>query len=93
MGGTASQVSGPGIDTNVWSARTLFLFQDASGAGAGQPPAADFTASCTSLTCDFDASVDGPRRHDHVVRLDLRRRQHGHRRPTSHDYAAAGTRG
>ncbi len=56
VGGTASKVSGPGIDTNVWSARTLFLFQDASGAGAGQPPIADFTAICTSLNCDFDAS-------------------------------------
>ncbi len=56
VGGTATQVSGPGIDTNVWTSRALFLFQNANGTPAGQPPVADFTASCTSLACDFDAS-------------------------------------
>ncbi len=56
VGGTATQVSGPGIDTDIWTSRALFLHQDSDGDPAGQPPVADFTASCTSLTCDFDAS-------------------------------------
>ncbi len=56
VGGTATQVSGPGIDTNVWTSRALFLFQSANGTPAGQPPVADFTASCNGLACDFDAS-------------------------------------
>ncbi len=56
VGGTAAQVSGPGIDNNVWTSRALFLNQNANGNPAGQPPVADFTASCTSLACNFNAS-------------------------------------
>lgn len=54
--GTAADVSGPGIDTAVWGTRAMFLHQDGDGTGADLPPTAEFTATCASLTCDFDAS-------------------------------------
>ncbi len=60
VGGTATQVSGPGVDTNLWAARTLFLYQDQNGNGAApvgnRPPTASFTASCSQLSCSFDSS-------------------------------------
>ncbi len=56
VAGTAAAVSGPQIDGINWSARTLFLYQDGAGQGAGLPPTAAFTADCTSRSCTFDAS-------------------------------------
>ncbi len=60
VGGTATQVSGPGVDTNLWAARTLFLYQDQNGNGAApagnRAPTASFTASCSELTCSFNSS-------------------------------------
>lgn len=54
VAGTAEQASGPGIDANLWDARSLFVHQ---GEGQAAPvPVAEFTSSCDELTCDFDAS-------------------------------------
>ncbi len=56
--GTGSVVSGPAVDGVDWSGTTLFA---RSGAVDPDPdpepdPVADFTVSCSELTCDFDAS-------------------------------------
>ncbi len=56
VAGTETVTSGPGVDANLWNSRALFLYQDASGSGAGSTPTASFTRSCTSLSCTFDAS-------------------------------------
>jgi PKD repeat protein len=56
VAGTASIVSGP-ENGQAWSARALFLFQDATGGVAAQPPVARFTVSCTGLTCQTDGST------------------------------------
>jgi PKD repeat protein len=56
VAGTAAITSGPGVDANLWNARALFLYQDDIGAGAGRPPTASFTRTCSELTCAFDAS-------------------------------------
>ena len=66
VAGTATVVSGGGVDGNDWGAtRSPFLYQDADGSNAGEQPAgeaptADFTASCAELTCGFDASSSRP---------------------------------
>ena len=61
VAGTASVVSGPGIDGVNWSgARAHWLFQGPDGGGAvpvNQAPVARFTVSCVELTCSFDAST------------------------------------
>lgn len=54
--GTDAVVSGPDLDGNSWSAHALFLYQDSTGAGAGQPPVAAFTLSCNGMTCSVDGS-------------------------------------
>jgi len=59
VAGTAVNTSGPGIDANLWNSRALFLYQDSSGAGAGQAPTASFSSSCGERTCTFDASASG----------------------------------
>jgi PKD repeat protein len=56
VAGTATITSGPGVDTAIWGGRAMFLYQDSSGQNAAGPPAAAYTVSCSSLTCDFDAS-------------------------------------
>ena len=49
------------------------------------PPTASFTVSCTLLNCAFDASASDDRgRHDHELRVELRRRRHGERRQPDH---------
>jgi PKD repeat protein len=53
---TGRVVSGPAVDGQAWSARAMFLYQDASGDGAGQPPVAQFTVGCTGMTCEVDGS-------------------------------------
>lgn len=55
--GTATQISGPGVDGNNWAARSLFLYQDSNGDGASTTPVASFSEDCVSLTCEFDAST------------------------------------
>lgn len=52
--GTAEQVSGPGVDANLWDARSLFVHQGESQ--AAPVPVAAFTSSCVDRACDFDAS-------------------------------------
>jgi PKD repeat protein len=65
VSGTAGVLSGNGVDGSDWSSsRSPFLYQDRNGANAGEspaePPTAELTASCTELTCDFDASGSRP---------------------------------
>jgi PKD repeat protein len=62
VAGTADVVSSPATDGNNWAApRGRFLFQDANGDNAGpkpnNPPRANFTSSCTELSCTFDGSA------------------------------------
>lgn len=54
--GTASVVSGPSVDGASWSNRAMFLYQDDSGDGAGQPPVAQFSINCVGVTCSVDAA-------------------------------------
>ena len=55
-GGKGTVVSGPRYDGQDWTARALFLFQDASGNGTGTPPTASFVYSCTGLRCSFNGA-------------------------------------
>ena len=63
VAGAAQVVSGPGKDGISWSSlRSLFLYQDSAGDPPPKTPVADFSSSCASLTCTFDAggsSVEG----------------------------------
>ncbi len=55
--GAATVVSGPAAGGVTWNARSMFLYQSASGNNAGnQAPTAAFSSSCSGLTCSFDAS-------------------------------------
>lgn len=56
VGGTATVVSGPGVDGVSWTGRDLFLFQDRLGRGAPMAPEASFDVDCASLTCSFDGT-------------------------------------
>lgn len=57
VAGTAVQISGPGIDSNLWNSRSLFLYQDADGDVAPGPATADFDSSCDGRDCVFDGSA------------------------------------
>ena len=58
VAGTSTLMSGPAKDGISWSSlRSMFLFQGTGGDGPPQTPVADFTTSCTSLTCTFDSSA------------------------------------
>lgn len=61
VAGTATVVSGPGVDGVNWSgARGHFLFQNPAGGGAvtvNQPPTARISVSCAELTCTFDGTT------------------------------------
>jgi hypothetical protein len=97
VGGTASQVSGPGIDSNLWAARTLFLFQNQNGAGTvppgNRPPTATFTSSCNQLTCQFNASGSSdPDGNPLTYSWSFGDASSGTGVTTSHTYASAGTR-
>jgi PKD repeat protein len=50
--GTAQTLS-TGID---WRSRTLFLYQDVSGQGPNQLPAAQSAVSCTDLNCSYSSA-------------------------------------
>jgi PKD repeat protein len=54
---TAAIVSGPAVDGQSWSARAMFLYQDAAGEGAGQPPVAQFAITCAGMACEVDGSA------------------------------------
>lgn len=59
--GTSSVIGGFWYDGQDWSARAFFLYQDADGDNALlSGPEADFTSSCTSLDCGFDAAASNP---------------------------------
>ena len=97
VGGTATQVSGPGIDAASWASRTLFLYQDADGNDGGPEPnaapSAAFTASCTDLECSFDAGGSSdPDGDDLTYAWDFGDGQNGTGRTTTHQYADAGQR-
>lgn len=91
VGGTAADVSGPGIDAAVWGTRAMFLYQDAGGNGAGFPPTAEFTASCTSRTCDFDASGSSSGGGSASYSWQFGDDQSGSGVSPQHTYAADGT--
>ncbi len=54
VAGTYTTVGG----ANWGSPRALFLYQAADGDGAVKTPVADFTYSCTGLTCSFTGAED-----------------------------------
>jgi PKD repeat protein len=58
--GTASLVSGPGVDGTNWSSRAMFLYAAAGGAATNQPPTARMSVNCQDLTCSMtgDTSSD-----------------------------------
>ena len=89
---TAETVSGPEVDGNTWDARDMFLFQDAEGNAAPQPPKASFTSDCTSLTCVFDASAstaDGAAITSYA--WDFDDGSNGTGETPTHDFQAEGT--
>ncbi|WP_268793631.1 PKD domain-containing protein [Serinicoccus chungangensis] len=53
--GTGTQVSGPGVDGEMWAGRDTFVY-----AGAEPPnevPVASFDVACEGAVCDFDAGA------------------------------------
>lgn len=82
--GTATVVSGPGVDGNDWRTRAMFL----GPGGPPQQPVASFTSSCTDLTCSFDASASTGA--DNYA-WDFGDGTEGVGRTTSRTYAAAGS--
>ncbi len=55
--GTATTVSGPGIDGQDWYARDAFVYATAGVEVPNTAPTATFTSACTDGTCGFDASA------------------------------------
>ncbi len=51
---TDTVVSGPSLDGNDWRARGMFLY------GTPAKPTASFTASCTLMSCSFNAAASTP---------------------------------
>ena len=59
VAGAYTVVSSPAVGGVNWcSPRALFLYQAADGDGAVKTPVADFTYSCTDLTCSFTGAED-----------------------------------
>ncbi|MEQ4203830.1 PKD domain-containing protein [Actinopolymorpha sp. B9G3] len=54
VAGTATVVSGPGVDGNDWRSRAMFLFTDPSMAAEGAPTAVA-SSTCEGLTCTFSS--------------------------------------
>ncbi|MGD9957970.1 PKD domain-containing protein [Nocardioides sp.] len=91
--GSSTAVSGPGIDGNSWSAKALFIYQDANRTNAGTAPTAAFTASCSGPTCTFDASASaGFGRSIASYDWDFGDTTTGSGAAPSHTYDGAGTR-
>ena len=57
VGGTSVQVSGPGIDTQNWASRALFVYAGEAGPPENQPPTAHAIVTCTGLTCTFNGTA------------------------------------
>ncbi len=53
--GTATQISGPGVDSQTWNARALFVYQ-ADGQQTNPPPIPVADVQCTGLTCSYDST-------------------------------------
>ena len=93
VAGSSSVVSGPAVDGNSWSAKALFLYQDAERTNAGTAPTAAFTASCSGPTCAFNASASaGFGRSIADYGWDFGDGTTGSGANPSHTYDAAGTR-
>ncbi len=92
--GTATAVSGPGIDGHAWSGRAMFLYQGSeAGTPPNSPPTAAFTVSCNGLSCAFDAS--GSSDSDGSVASyswDFGDGDSGIGMQTAHPYSSAGPR-
>ncbi len=56
VGGTASTVSSPALDSADWRTRGLFLFAPPESP-VNQEPVADSTIDCTGLSCTFDSAA------------------------------------
>ena len=54
--GSATTVSGPGIDGQDWRARDAFNYAPAGFEVPNTPPVASFTNTCTGAVCTFDAT-------------------------------------
>jgi PKD repeat protein len=54
VAGTATVVSGPGVDGTDWRSRAVFLFTDPSMAAEGSPTAVA-SGTCEGLTCAFSS--------------------------------------
>ncbi len=89
--GTASIVSGPGVDGLNWTAKAFFLYQDIDGNNAPDGPVASFTSSCPTATCTFDASgSSSPGSTITDYAWDFGDGTTGNGVTPSHTYAAAG---
>ena len=53
--GSATQISGPGIDSQTWNARAMFIYQ-AAGQQTNPPPIPVADVNCTGLTCSYDST-------------------------------------
>ncbi|MEP7089801.1 MAG: PKD domain-containing protein [Nocardioidaceae bacterium] len=93
VGGTATQVSGPGKDAQTWASRAMFAYQGPAQP-ANQPPVAVASISCDKLACAFSAAgsndPDGS-----IVSYDWDfgdNTPHGSGATTTHSYNDAGDR-
>ncbi|MEP7089827.1 MAG: PKD domain-containing protein [Nocardioidaceae bacterium] len=91
VGGTLTQVSGPGKDAQSWAARAMFTYQ-AAPVPVNQAPTASLKVRCSALTCTYDGSAstdeDGT-----IASYDWNfgdGSTHGSGATTTHTYAAAG---
>ncbi len=55
VAGSATQISGPGIDSQTWNARAMFIYQ-AAGQQTNPPPIPVADVNCTGLTCSYDST-------------------------------------
>lgn len=96
VGGTAVQVSGPGIDGINWASRSMFVLGDAAPPPPppeNQPPTAAATISCNLLECSFNGT--GSDDTDGTITSyvwDFGDGQAGSGATTTHTYAGAGPR-
>ena len=93
VAGTATTLSSLLTDGQSWSGvRSMFLFQDADGDGVPLPPTAEFTSSCTSLDCAFDAGAStAPSSVIESYAWDFGDGTSGTGVTADHRYAASGT--
>ncbi len=71
--GSATTVSGPGIDGQDWRARDAFDYAPAGFEVPNAPPVASFTNTCTGADLHLRRDRElGRRRVHHVLRVGLR---------------------